>query len=48
VAGHILEVAPKSAWVVFESDMVRVKVTMRKGVGVASWANNEALETIYQ
>jgi quercetin dioxygenase-like cupin family protein len=44
LARHILEVAPKSARVVFENDLVRViEVTMRKGQSIPMHSHNKGL-----
>lgn len=44
MARHILKVAPKSAKVVFEDDMVRViEVTMRKGQSLPMHSHNKGL-----
>jgi quercetin dioxygenase-like cupin family protein len=44
LARHILKVAPKSAKVVFEDDMVRViEVTMRKGQSLPMHSHNKGL-----
>jgi hypothetical protein len=44
LARHILNVAPKSAKVVFENDMVRViEVTMRKGDSIPMHSHNRGL-----
>ena len=43
-ARHILEVAPKSAKVVFENDTVRViEITMRKGQRIPIHSHNKGL-----
>jgi quercetin dioxygenase-like cupin family protein len=44
LAGHILKVAPKSAKVVFENDVVRViEITMRKGQTIPMHSHNKGL-----
>ncbi|MGP8124364.1 MAG: hypothetical protein ACLQEQ_00620 [Nitrososphaerales archaeon] len=44
MARHILKVAPKSAKVVFENDVVRViEITMRKGQSVPMHSHNKGL-----
>ncbi len=44
LARHILEVAPKSAKVVFENDAVRViEITMRKGQTIPMHSHNKGL-----
>ena len=44
MANHILEVAPKSAKVVFENDVVRViQVTMKKGQTLPMHSHNRGL-----
>ncbi len=44
MARHILEVAPKSARVVFENDKVRViEITMRKGQKIPMHSHNRGL-----
>ena len=44
LAGHILEVAPESAKVVFENDVVRViEITMRKGQRIPLHSHNRGL-----
>jgi quercetin dioxygenase-like cupin family protein len=44
LARHILKVAPKSAKVIFENDMVRViEITMRKGQRIPLHSHNKGL-----
>ena len=44
LARHILKVAPKSAKVVFENDVVRViEITMRKGQRIPMHSHNKGL-----
>jgi hypothetical protein len=44
LAGHILKVAPKSAKVVFENDVVRViEITMRRGQRIPMHSHNKGL-----
>ena len=44
MAKHILKVAPKSAKIVFENDVVRViEITMRKGQKVPMHSHNKGL-----
>ena len=44
MAKHILEVAPKSAKVIFENDVVRViEITMRKGQKIQMHSHNRGL-----
>jgi quercetin dioxygenase-like cupin family protein len=44
LAKHILKVAPKSAKVIFENDVVRViKITMRKGERIPMHSHNKGL-----
>jgi len=44
LAGHILKVAPKSAKVIFENDVVRViEITMRKGQRIPMHSHNKGL-----
>ena len=44
MARHILKVAPKSAKVIFENDMVRViEITMKKGQKIPMHSHNKGL-----
>ena len=44
MARHILKVAPKSARVIFENDVIRViEITMRKGQSVPMHSHNKGL-----
>ena len=44
LAKHVLEVAPKSAKVVFENDVVRViEITMRKGQKIPMHSHNRGI-----
>jgi quercetin dioxygenase-like cupin family protein len=44
LARHILKVAPKSAKVIFENDMVRViEITMKKGQKIPMHSHNKGL-----